>query len=364
VIADRTMRWGVGGYGSHAETSVAQPSTTWYLAEGATIAGFNLFYLIQNPGDVPAEVRVTYLLPSPRPTLDKTYTVGPRSRGNIWVNTEGATLAAAEVSAVITSSVPVVVERAMYRPAGGAPLGAGHASAGVPSPSTSWFFAEGATGDYFDLFYLIANPGASAAEVEGRYLLPDGVVLTKSYEVAARSRFNVWADLETFEGLAGYPLENTAVSASFTSTNGVPVVVERAMWWPEGPDAWFEGHNAAGALEPGTKWALAEGEVGGAANVQTYILIANTSESDGLVEVTLAYEDGTTSASLLQVRANSRTNFNVEDEVPTARGRRFGVIVESVGGNPAQIVVERAMYSDAGGVRWAAGTNSLATRLR
>ena len=30
---------------------------------------------------------------------------------------------------------------------------------------------------------------------------------------------------------------------------------------------------------------------------------------------------------------------------------------------PAQIVVERAMYSDASGVHWAAGTNAVATRL-
>ena len=40
------------------------------------------------------------------------------------------------------------------------------------------------------------------------------------------------------------------------------------------------------------------------------------------------------------------------------------MIVESVGGAPVQIVVERAMYSDAGGVHWAAGTNALATKLQ
>ena len=43
--------------------------------------------------------------------------------------------------------------------------------------------------------------------------------------------------------------------------------------------------------------------------------------------------------------------------------RRFGAIVESLGAQPAEIVVERAMYSNAGGVQWAAGTNTLATRL-
>ena len=47
-----------------------------------------------------------------------------------------------------------------------------------------------------------------------------------------------------------------------------------------------------------------------------------------------------------------------------AAGKRFGAIVESLGTTPAQIVVERAMYWDAAGQRWAAGTNALATKLQ
>ena len=45
-------------------------------------------------------------------------------------------------------------------------------------------------------------------------------------------------------------------------------------------------------------------------------------------------------------------------------GTRFGAIVESLGSTPAQIVVERAMYWDANGVIWAAGTDLLATKLQ
>ena len=45
VIADRTMRWGPGGYGAHAETGVDAPGTSWYFAEGSTVGDFNLFYL-------------------------------------------------------------------------------------------------------------------------------------------------------------------------------------------------------------------------------------------------------------------------------------------------------------------------------
>ncbi|WP_396626753.1 hypothetical protein [Luteitalea sp.] len=44
--------------------------------------------------------------------------------------------------------------------------------------------------------------------------------------------------------------------------------------------------------------------------------------------------------------------------------RRFGAVVESIAATPAQIVVERAMYSGGPGTQWSAGTNALATRLQ
>ncbi len=365
VIADRTMRWDASGYGSHAETSVAEPRTSWYLAEGATLGGFQLFYLVQNPNAAAADVEVTYLLPPPAQAVTRTYTVPARTRQNIWVNLEDPRLAQAEVSAVFESSLPVIVERAMYRDTPGQQFSAGHEAAAVPGPATQWFFAEGNTGAFFDLFYLIANPSATPAVIDGRYLLPDGTVLTKQYTVAPQSRFNVWADLETFPGRPGLPLANTAVSATFTSANGVAFVAERAMWWPGDSSQWVEGHDSAGALLSGTKWAVADGEVGGASAVATYLLIANTSNADGTVQVTIVYEDGGASSVLtIPVRANSRTNVSVGSEVPAASSRRFGAVVESLGSNPVQIVVERAMYSDAGGVTWAAGSNNLGTRLR
>ncbi len=136
------------------------------------------------------------------------------------------------------------------------------------------------------------------------------------------------------------------------------------MWWPGDASQWFEGHDSAGALLSGTKWGLADGEVGGTFGTETYILIANTSNANGTVRVTLVYEDGSTTVLDRPIAANSRTNVAVGVDVPAAANRRFGAVVESLGANPVQIVVERAMYSNAGGVTWAAGSNNLGTRLR
>ena len=125
-----------------------------------------------------------------------------------------------------TNGVPVIVERAMYLSTPTQGFAAGHESAGVTAPSTQWFLAEGATGPYFDLFILIANPNSQQANVTARYLLPSGAVVTKTYDVAPNSRFNIWVDYE------GAELANEAISTTVTSTNGVPIIVERAMWWP------------------------------------------------------------------------------------------------------------------------------------
>jgi hypothetical protein len=309
-------------------------------------------------------VRVTFLLPSGS-TVVKHYTVAANSRFNIWVN-QIAELASTDVSAVVdtTNGVPLIVERAMYLSGGGQVFRAGHGSAGVTAPAVDWFLAEGATGTSFDEFVLVANPGATAARLRATYLLPNGSTLVKDYTVAPTSRLSLWLDEETFAG-AGKALADTAVSVALTSTNGVPIVVERAMWWP-GPTSatWAEAHNSPGATSTGTRWALAEGEAGGSANTDTFILVANVSTAAATVRVTLVFEDGTTAVRTFTVAPQSRFNVWANASFPQAAGRRFGALVESLGATPAQLVVERAMYSDAGGTKWAAGTNALATKLQ
>jgi hypothetical protein len=356
IVADRTMTWDGTGYGSHAETSVPGPATTWYLAEGATHSGFNLFYLIQNPNPQPALVEVTYLRPAPDAPLVRPYVVPANARFTIWVDDEGPDLANTDVSAVFQSDRPIIVERAMYLDRPGRVFAAGHESAGIVAPATEWFLAEGATGAFFDLFVLIANPGAVEAAITATFLLPDGPPVVKHYAIAPRSRFNVWVDTEDAR------LADTAVSTVITSTNGVPVIAERAMWWP-GPTAvtWAEAHNSAGLTSTGGRWGLADGEIGGARGVETYILIANRGGAD-TARVTLLYEDGTFTSKEFPLAPSSRTNVAVAAEFPGATGRRFGAIVEALGPE-RQIVVERAMYSNAGGTVWAAGTNAVATRL-
>jgi hypothetical protein len=368
VAIERTMSWDATGYGAHAETGVDAPSLIWYLAEGATHSRFSLFYLVENPGTATALVDVTYLLPSPQSALTRPYTVGPASRLTIWVDTEDARLANTDVSAVIRSvnGVPVVVERAMYLDSDGVTFAAGHAAAAVTAPSFTYYFAEGATGPYFDTFLLVANPLDLAADVIVRYLLPDATWLEKTYRVPGASRYTIWVDGEDPR------LRDTALAFEVQVTNGVPVVVERSMWWPGRPGGpWEEGHVTAGATAPATTWTLADGIVGGPADAATYFLIANvSSESLGGAAVTLVFDDGTTVSKTFALGPSMRLAISVGDEFPASTGREFGAIVQAISLRPShleppslpQLVVERSIYWDARGTFWAAGTNALGER--
>jgi hypothetical protein len=100
--------------------------------------------------------------------------------------------------------------------------------------------------------------------------------------------------------------------------------------------------------------------------------VANTSATAGTVRVTLLFESGAAASQDFNVPGNSRTSIPVvSTENPASagymrvpRGTRFSAVVESIGGTPAQIVVERAMYWNTPGVIWAAGSDLLATKLQ
>jgi hypothetical protein len=397
LVVDRTMSWDQTGYGGHSETSIGAPSSIWYLAEGATLGTFELYYLIQNPNSSPLnnEIEVTYLLPPPRAPVVRTYSMGANTRMNIAVHMEPG-LEDAEVSAIIKSpgDKPIIVERAMYMTTGGLFYGAGHESAGIRSPERQWFFAEGATGSFFDLFILIGNPNDEPAHVTATYFFGDGTTCTAAVGnavsggqavIGAKSRHNIWVDMEAVPSCP-YSLADAAISITINSD--LPIVAERSMWWP-GPSAatWAEAHNSPGATSTGTRWAFADGEQGFTTSVETYALIANTSDYDGTAKVTLYFEDGSSVEKTIEIVRNGRTTLPIGAERDGPRqalgqpersgfgfgnvplNKRFGVVIESlpVAGQsgPAKIVVERAMYWNGPGTAyWAAGTNALASKLQ
>ena len=108
ILVERSMYWpGPARRGGHNAMGVPSPATKWYFAEGS-LGFFQTYFLIANPSDTPADVKVTYLRSSGGP-LQQTLTVPARSRDTIWVNDEQPEAGA--FSAVIESTNGVADHR-------------------------------------------------------------------------------------------------------------------------------------------------------------------------------------------------------------------------------------------------------------
>jgi hypothetical protein len=372
VAVERTVSWPLAAgaatvpaaptldaYGAHAEGDIAQPSSTWFFAEGATHAGFDLFYLVRNIESRPVTVAATYLRPAPLEAVVKQYVVDANTRRTIWVNLEDVRLAATEMAATfVTDGGRVVVERAMYASTPAQVFAAAATAMGATAPASRWMFAEGATGDYFDTFLLLANPGHQPAEVRVSYLLPTGEPLARLYTVAPRARLSIWVDYED------PVLADTAFAADVVSLNGVPIVAERVMWWP-GPGAasWQEAHASVGATRAAPRWVTSDGECGGQRRARTYLLVMNPSETAATLTVQLHFSDGVSEPRRFDVPGRTRVNIDVAEHFREADGRRFAATLYVADPATQAVVVERSTYWDGRTQGWAAGVNLRATSV-
>jgi hypothetical protein len=348
IVAERLMTWGASGYGAHLGTAVDQPRARWYFAEGAQ-GFFYTFFLLANSSDREANVTFTFLLEQGTP-VTRTLPVPAGSRQTLDAGAVAA-LVNMSFATIIDSDVPIVAERAMYF--GETPMWlGGHGTAGVPEPATQWFHAEGATGELFDTFILLANPHPVDVPVSVNYSTDAGVQVTRSHTLPARSRLTINIETEAPE------LANAAVSTHVLASH--TIVSERAMYWGTLGSGWRETHDSFGATAPDVKWGLAEGRSGGTRGYQTYVLVA-TGQTDANLRVTFLREDGTPIERTYTVPHNERFNIDTGG-ISELTNWNFSTIVESTNGAP--INVESAIYWNVDGVIWESGGNTMATRLK
>ncbi len=104
--------------------------TNWYLAEGCTQGEFETWVLVQNPGDAPARVALTFMTEN-GPVDGPTASIPARTRLT-W--NAGDYVDSFHVSTRVESDRPVVAERAVYWNG----RTGGHDSIGVTSPAPTW----------------------------------------------------------------------------------------------------------------------------------------------------------------------------------------------------------------------------------
>lgn len=253
IVAERAMYFDPAPTGSqfarsgHDALGVPEASTTWYFAEGFTggnaQTAFETFLLLANTNPNAATATVTYQLDSGQ-TVAIDYPLAPNQRLTVWVDQEGRAvdqrLQAAAFGMTVTSTLPIVAERAMYWGTPSStdpttpnfPWREGHATAGSPVLAAKWAFAEGregldAGGRPYSTFFLLSNPGTTPVTVRATLVTEDGGGITTTATIPAGGRTNIWptAGLPAFSALA-----NRRFATFLESTGGEPYVAERATY--------------------------------------------------------------------------------------------------------------------------------------
>ncbi|MDD5747901.1 MAG: DUF5719 family protein [Actinomycetota bacterium] len=213
VIAERSMYWD-GNRGGHVSTGTTQPSQSWYLAEGATSSGFDEWVLLQNPCDSDAQIELSCMTPEGT-AFEGSFTLSSGSRYSVHVN---EVVPGRDVSVRVSSSVGVIVERAMYWNNGTGK--AGHACCGISQPRETCFLAEGSTAWGFEEWVLVMNPNDEQAMVTIEYHTSNGPVPRESILLAPFSRTTIFVNKDV-------PM----VDVSTEVIADIPIIAERAMYW-------------------------------------------------------------------------------------------------------------------------------------
>jgi hypothetical protein len=323
IAVDRTMTWtgpGAAAPEAHSATGTMIPQKTWYLAEGSSNWGFETWTLVENPGDSPTKVTLSYMLEG-GPVKEVEKSVGAHSRASFDMK---ADIGGADASLLVTSDLPVVVERSMYRN----DRREGSCSMGTPSPGSNFYLAEGSTAWGFTTYLLLENPGPQPAKVTATYMTPDGALPTAPFDMPAGSRKTVKVnDL----------LPNSDFSIRVTSDR--PVVAERAMYWGADTPAGEACHASSGVCSSHQAYYLPDGSTRD--SVETYTLVENPNDRPVEVEVSYLSPGGSGNVSFTSsIAPGARKTFSMNDRI--ADGRAAIKVVSKTPGRG--IVVERSMY--------------------
>jgi len=311
-----------GKNGGTDSAGLSAPGKVWYLAEGYTGGDFDEYVLVQNPNPVAGTAHVMFMKPDGQ-TFVRDYAIQATSRLTIHVD-DIPELAGTDVSTRVTCDQPVVVERSQYFNYYG--RDDGNASAAVAAPAKQWFLAEGYTGDEFDEYVLIQNPGAAAGKAHVTFMCSDGFTMTKDYDLVPRSRFTIHVD--EIPELASKEV-STRIDAS------VDVIAERAMYFTSYGRT--GGADAPGVSAATKYWYLAEGYTGG--EYDTYVLMMNPNATPVHVDVNYLLPGGGIKAAAYDIPANSRYTVHV-DALEGLTNTEFSTAL--TGSQP--IICERAMY--------------------
>ncbi len=314
--------------GSTQSAGLEQPKTRFLFPEGYTGPGFEQWLTFANPDPTrTAELKVIFMRPDGS-TKAVFLAVPPGTRRTLEV---GPLIGPTEVSTLVesTNGVAFLAERPMYfnykSLSGMGVMSGGHVGAGIDSPGTRFYLAEGYTGPGFEEWITIQNPDeASAAQVTVRYLLDTGDVVVRNFTVGPHSRFTRFANSD---------VPNHSVALEVLSDR--PIAVERPMYFDY--FSWRDGHNGAGMTRKSKTWAVANVDTRPFAD--TWITVGNPNPEPATV--TLYFFDPSGGSPFVRnftIAKQARGTFKANDVAP--QNVKWGLVLVS----DRPVTVEKPLY--------------------
>jgi lysophospholipase L1-like esterase len=256
LVVERAMYWN-GFEGGHGAAAVTAPSATWLFAEGvcggSPTFSFQTYLLLANPGSTDATATLTFFRDQGGP-VTKDVTVRAGRRLTLFLNDlrfgDVAELANASFSTRITSTQPILAERAVYWSSNNVTFIEGNAAAGVTAEATKWAFAEGIEGvvqqggPAHDSYFLISNANNAPLTIRSTFVREDGKGIVDTRVVPPQSRATILTS-----GFAALSHQRFAAFIESVDATPLPFVAERATYWGPG---YYGGHGSSGVPWTGT----------------------------------------------------------------------------------------------------------------
>jgi len=201
----------------------------------------------------------------------------------------------------------------------------------APFSSGSWYLAEGATWPGFGEWVLVQNPNTEDSVVELTFLTPGGPITGPTFTVYAQSRTTVNVN---------ELVPNQDVATVISSTNGVPIRAERAMYVNTLDGKWGS-HDSIGSPGVSDVWYLAEGATW--TGYDEWVMVMNPYSETVDVDVTFQTPGGEITGPQLSLQGGTRDTVHVNDFAPNSDVSTKVECLTSGRG----VIAERSMYISA-----------------
>ncbi|OFW58976.1 MAG: hypothetical protein A2W01_10185 [Candidatus Solincola sediminis] len=198
-----------------------------------------------------------------------------------------------------------------------------------PLGSSTFYFAEGFTGDNFQEYLTLGNASASAVDATITYMFKGGGNQQQAVSVPPNSRATV-----DVNAAVGHGREVSVIVEAVEQ-----IVVERPMYFNYQGE-WTGGHDVIGATTPSYTWYFAEGYTG--TGFDEWICVLNPGDTDA--ELTFRFqteEAGQKMIGSIFVPAHSRETYKANDLLGGISYQTSLILTSS-----QPVIAERPMYFD------------------